>query len=285
MKNRIFGFIMLAVILSWITIACQMDEQIVDETSSTDVGQETASISLSQSSLTLTSGGTAQLSIVSDDVSASGEATWTSSDNAVAQVDQTGLVTALSAGSSTITVTANGVSATCLLTVTNSEITALAVSISPTSVTLSAVGAKAQLTADISPTDATNVTYTWTSGDTSIATVSQSGLVTAVAAGTTSVTVKTNNGLTASATITVSATASTTSTTSSTVTTYTVSSSSCTGCGNCRSVCPSGAITISGRKATIDQTKCTACGKCYSRCGHGAIVKTVTSNITSATTN
>jgi ferredoxin len=83
--------------------------------------------------------------------------------------------------------------------------------------------------------------------------------------------VTTNGGLTASSTITVSISSSST-------VSYTVNSSYCTGCGNCRSVCPSGAITISGRKAYIDQSKCTACGKCYTRCGRGAIVKTVTNN-------
>ena len=45
--------------------------------------------------------------------------TWTSSDDAVATVDENGLVTAVAVGTATITATADGVSATCAVTVTN----------------------------------------------------------------------------------------------------------------------------------------------------------------------
>ena len=43
--------------------------------------------------------------------------TWTTSDAAVATVDENGVVTAVAAGTATITATANGVSATCVVTV------------------------------------------------------------------------------------------------------------------------------------------------------------------------
>ncbi|HTI07524.1 MAG TPA: alpha-amylase family glycosyl hydrolase [Puia sp.] len=77
------------------------------------------------------------------------------------------------------------------------------VTLSPTSATLNA-GATTQLTATIAPANATNQAVTWTSANTAIATVSASGLVTAVAAGTTTITVKTTDqAKTATATITV----------------------------------------------------------------------------------
>ena len=50
------------------------------------------------------------------------------------------------------------------------------------------------MTATIAPANATNKNVTWTSANTSIATVSSTGLVTAVAPGTTTVTVTTEDG-------------------------------------------------------------------------------------------
>lgn len=87
---------------------------------------------------------------------------------------------------------------------TISNVAVTGVSVSPTSTTLSASGTQ-QLTATISPSNATNQNKTWSSSNTSVATVNSSGLVTAVAAGTATITVTTQDGnFTANATITVS---------------------------------------------------------------------------------
>lgn len=64
------------------------------------------------------------------------------------------------------------------------------------------VGGKQTLTATITPSDVTNKSISWTSGDSSIATVSN-GVITAVSPGTTTITVKTYNGKTAKCTVTV----------------------------------------------------------------------------------
>lgn len=63
----------------------------------------------------------------------------------------------------------------------------------------------AALTATVSPADATDKTMTWASGNTSVATVDQSGKVTAVGNGTATITVTTTDGgYTASCTVSVS---------------------------------------------------------------------------------
>lgn len=77
------------------------------------------------------------------------------------------------------------------------------VSVSPTSASISA-GLTRQLTATIAPSNATNQGVTWSSSNNAVATVNSSGLVTAVAAGTATITVKTDDGnKTASCAVTV----------------------------------------------------------------------------------
>jgi len=79
------------------------------------------------------------------------------------------------------------------------------VSLDKPSLSLS-VGASAQLSATVSPVDATDASVTWTSSDAGVATVSESGLVTAKAAGSATVTATTTDGSkTAACAVTVSA--------------------------------------------------------------------------------
>ncbi len=79
------------------------------------------------------------------------------------------------------------------------------VTLNKTSATL-LIGGTVQLSATVAPSNATNTNVTWVSGNPAIAEVSSTGLVTAKAPGTTTITVKTASGSkTAACTITVTA--------------------------------------------------------------------------------
>ncbi len=109
--------------------------------------------------------------------------TWQVADPAVASIDATGLLTALAAGSTTVTATdANGVTGTAQVTVTT-------VTVSPDTATIR-VGDTLQFTA----TGGT-APYVWTVSDPSLASIDVStGLLTAIALGTVQVTVTDANG-------------------------------------------------------------------------------------------
>ena len=121
-----------------------------------------------------------------------GSLSWTSSNNSVATVDANGNVTAVALGTANITASQNGMSATCVITVAG-------ISLNKTSTKI-LIGGTEQLTATVYP----SASYTWTSSNPAVATVSSTGLVTAVAKGTTTITVTTEDGgYTASCTVRV----------------------------------------------------------------------------------
>lgn len=120
---------------------------------------------------------------------------WKSSDESVATVSQTGLVTALKEGSSAITVITNdgGFKATCDVTVNKKVIAVTSVVLGNTELTL-VEGEEEKLAVAVTPENATDKSVVWESGNESVATVSQEGLVTAVGEGKAMITVKTNDG-------------------------------------------------------------------------------------------
>ena len=130
--------------------------------------------------------------------------TWKSDDTSVATVDNTGVVTAVKAGTATIMATAtNGTdvttddkTATCTVTVTAVEVPKVDVSgVTLNKTTESLVeGKTTTLTATVAPAGATDKTVTWKSDDTSIATVDNTGVVTAVKAGIATITATATNG-------------------------------------------------------------------------------------------
>lgn len=115
--------------------------------------------------------------------------TWSSSNEAVASVDENGKVTAHKPGEATISVQANEseLSAICNVEV---EVTATDIVV-PERMTLTVNGeASQELKASIQPEDATDVKVTYTSSDESIATVDENGKVSGIADGQCVVTTK-----------------------------------------------------------------------------------------------
>lgn len=125
--------------------------------------------------------------------------TWSISDKYVATISQDGLLTGKSAGAADLKVKAdNGVYA--MLRVVVSEPKPTSVSVSPSSVTLTE-GQSRYLTATVYPSNASQL-VTWTSSNANIASISSSGKVTAVNAGTAIITAKTSNGKSTTCTVT-----------------------------------------------------------------------------------
>ena len=123
------------------------------------------------------------------------DVSWSSSDKSVASVDEkSGKVTALKAGSATITVTTaeGGHQATCEVTVEGKKVTD--VKVYPTDMTMY-VGDSRTLVATVIPADAKNKDVSWSSSDKSVASVDEkSGKVTAIKAGSATITVTTAEG-------------------------------------------------------------------------------------------
>ena len=159
---------------------------------------------LDNTSLEMTEGDTVSLTATVNPADATDKTlTWTSSDASVASVSENGEVQALKAGTATITVSsANGKTATCVVTVAKKIIEVTSVSLDQTKLELTE-GDIATLTATVNPSDATDKTLTWTSSDTSVASVSANGEVKALKTGTAIITVSSANGKTATCVVTV----------------------------------------------------------------------------------
>ncbi len=109
---------------------------------------------------------------------------WTSSDNAIATVSPSGLVTGVKAGSATITATSEGVSGTAVITVTLAPVASVVITPPAPSVTVGGTISLVPTLTDIGGTSLTGRTIAWTSSTPAVATVSSTGVVTAVGPGT-----------------------------------------------------------------------------------------------------
>lgn len=144
------------------------------------------SITLNESSLSLTLPETAQLTATITPSDAVNQVlNWTSSNTSVATVDSIGFITSKGVGTTTIKATTtdgSNLSASCTVTVNKQYVTSI--SLNESSMVMH-IGDTFQLIADVQPENASNPTLNWSSGNTSVARVDNTGLVTAVAGGTT----------------------------------------------------------------------------------------------------
>jgi len=167
------------------------------------INAEVESIILSETSRSLTVGGSFKLEVIVNPSNATNYTlTWISSNINAATVDGNGNVFAKGVGTATITVkTSNGKSATCKVTVTKKEVAVTGVSFDKTSLDMY-VGETDVLKAIVAPSNATSYTLTWISSNVNAVTVDGSGRVVAKGPGTATITVKTSNGKSAICTVT-----------------------------------------------------------------------------------
>lgn len=118
---------------------------------------------------------------------------WTSSNQTAATVSQDGKVTPLSAGVTVVTAAAGDYRASCIVTVQPERVRVTGIRFDEPTHTLM-MGSTVTLQPIIAPDDATVKNLTWVSSDEQTATVSRTGIVTALSVGETTITATTVDG-------------------------------------------------------------------------------------------
>jgi hypothetical protein len=152
------------------------------------------SVTLDSTSMTLEEGDSQTLTAtISPSNAENQKIIWSSSNSSIATVKD-GIVTAIKSGTATITAKSDdgGKTATCQITVNAKVYPVTGVTLDKTSITLTE-GDEQTLTATVNPENATNKNVSWSSSDSSVATV-DNGKVTAIKAGTATITVKSDDG-------------------------------------------------------------------------------------------
>ena len=181
-------YLLIVIMSSFVLTSCQKD---IDVTS----------VTLDKTTLELTIGGTAVLNATVLPSDATDKTVvWTSSNPSVATVSE-GRVTAVSAGTATITATAGGKTATCTVAVETPIVVVTSVTLDNQTLDLN-IGESSTLVATVAPANATDKTVTWTTSDATVATVNN-GVVSALAEGTATITA-TSGTQTATCDVTVS---------------------------------------------------------------------------------
>ena len=155
-------------------------------------GAPASSLALNATSLAMEKGQVTGLRAIFDDAAEDTRVEWFSDDEAIAQVDAVGRVTAVGGGQTRVTAaTPGGLSASALVSV---HVSGTAVHITPEDVT---VGTGAQLHMDTYylPADTTDTIAQWNSSDKNVLRVSSDGVMTATGEGTAVLTVQTGEGL------------------------------------------------------------------------------------------
>lgn len=144
-------------------------------------GKELESVKLSSNAVNLTVGDKTELTVTyvpSDMFTENPE--WTSSDSSVVRVDD-GNIKAVSAGTAVITVSANGISDKCTVTVSEKKIEKITLNVDNTIIK---AGKTVQLEFSCTPADAPSDSVQWSSSAPKIAEVNSNGYVKGISPGT-----------------------------------------------------------------------------------------------------
>lgn len=147
-------------------------------------------INLSKEDAIIEIGSTIRLTAGFSPADASNKAhTWTSENPQIATVDESGIVTGVSVGTTKIVATAlaNNATATCIVEVVDKIIAVASVTLNSSKETIT-VGSTTQLTATIKPATATDKKIVWRSNDNSVASVDENGLVKGLSVGSANIT-------------------------------------------------------------------------------------------------
>ncbi|MDR1582303.1 MAG: Ig-like domain-containing protein [Prevotellaceae bacterium] len=194
--KKVFLFLVLGLVCTTGMISCGEDD---------NGGVTLTSITVSSPTLSLVIGGQQQVTATAVPKEATGVSfSWSSSDENVATVNQSGIVVARAVGTATITVSSDNVQATVTVTVSEEVFPLVSISANRPEIT-KAVDDTAQVIVSAVPPNASGVTYTWTSADENVATVNAAtGIITVTGVGTTTITVSgTGTSGSANTTITV----------------------------------------------------------------------------------
>ena len=157
------------------------------------VAQEVSAVVVTPAADTLLAGDTVRLAAEARDANghtvAGQDFSWTSGDTAVAAVDPTGLVTAVGIGEVEITATSSGVAGRATVTVAAPAATTVAVE--PEDVTIQTIGDTVRMATEVRDQIGRvmeGAAVSWRSADATVAAIDSTGLVTALANGTTTIT-------------------------------------------------------------------------------------------------
>ena len=151
-----------------------------------------ASVDVSVPGAALQVGGTVQLTATARDASGGvltgRPVTWTSSSTGVATVSTSGLVTAVTIGSAAITATIGGKAGSQIVNVVPPPVASVSVTLASSTVQAGQNTQATAVTRDASNNVLTGRPVTWASANPQIASVSSTGLVTGLTAGSTTIT-------------------------------------------------------------------------------------------------
>ena len=165
--------------------------------SSTD--KPVTGVSLNKNTLSLEVGRSETLNATVNPTDATNKnVTWTSNNTSVAAVSSSGVVSAITAGNATITVTTVDGSFTDTCTVNVQPASTETIYVTSVALNKNALSLEVEksetLTATINPSNATNKNVTWTSSIPTVISVSSTGEVTAIEVGQVTITVTTEDG-------------------------------------------------------------------------------------------